>query len=96
MLSEKINKNIVPKNVSCRPIFYKLCNKKFKKKLCLRRFANRKYRLRDRIHNTSFSLWLMCLPNKLLLNYTKLEMAVRGKDSSLLDRYVSYEENDVL
>ncbi len=34
--------------------------------------------------------------NKLLLHYTKLERVAKNKHSSLLEPFVSYEENEVL
>ncbi len=48
------------------------------------------------IHNTSFSSLLMNCPNKLVLCYSRLEMLVKDKQSSLLDPFVSYEINEVL
>jgi hypothetical protein len=39
---------------------------------------------------------LMNGPNKLVLHYTGLERLARDKQSSLLGRFVSYEENEVL
>ncbi len=51
------------------------------------------YNTRGSIYNTSTSLKLTNWPNKLVLNYTRLEILVRVKHSSLLDEFVSYKEN---
>jgi hypothetical protein len=51
---------------------------------------------RVRIHNTLFSSQLTIGPNKLVLHFTGLERLARDKHSSLLDPFISYEENEVL
>ena len=51
---------------------------------------------RGRIHNTSFSSKLTNWHNKLVLHYSRLEMLVRDKHSSLLDPFVSYAKIEVL
>jgi hypothetical protein len=49
---------------------------------------------RDNIHNSSISLKLMNMTNKLL--YTCLERLASDKHCGLLGAFVIYEENEVL
>ncbi len=56
-----------------------------------------KYNSRDHIHKTSFSWKLKNEFNKLIvLHNTRLERFATDKHYSLLDPFVSYEENEVL
>jgi hypothetical protein len=54
------------------------------------------YDPRGHIHNTSFSSKFKNEPNKLVLHYAMLERFTTRKHSSLMDPFVSYEENEVL
>jgi hypothetical protein len=53
-------------------------------------------RARCFIHNTLFPSLIMIWLNKIKLHYSRLEMLVRDKHSSLLDPVVSYAKNEVL